>query len=124
MEQYHVAHTCKGSGIGKNIARRGNEKDIRPLPVKTGLHLYAGNLFNVVGKEIEHILKRMGLNPEMISGSRAIGNRRCNPVDIQAEEVQQFTAHDGNFRRIDAVGAKNRAAPAFRTLKQIIPPFF
>ena len=60
----------------------------------------------------------------MVTGHITIGYRGGNPVDIQAQQIEQFTAHDGDFSGIDAIGAEYRTAATLGALKQVVPPFF
>ena len=69
-------------------------------------------------------MKAWGLNAQMVARLVAVGHRRGDPVDVEADQVEQLAAHDGDLRRIDAVGAENRASPAFRALKEVVPPLF
>jgi len=65
----------------------------------------------------------MGLNPKVVSGFKTIGHRGCDPVDIQTQQVENFPGHDGDFRRVYAIGTEHGTPSAFGALKEIIPPF-
>ena len=65
----------------------------------------------------------MGFHPDMVSHPVALGHGGRDPVDVQAQEIEEFPAKDGDFRRIDAVRAEKGAAPALAALKEIVPPF-
>ena len=85
MKQHHVPHTGICAGVGKNITGRRDKEDFRALSIKTGFHLYTGDLFNIIGKEIHHVLIRMGLNSKVVPCSVTVGHRCGNPVYVEAD---------------------------------------
>jgi hypothetical protein len=91
VEQHHVAHAGVGARIGEHITRRGDEQDVGPL-AEVGLNLNAGDFLDVVHEEIEHVLKGVGLDAQVVAGAVAVGDRRGDPVDVQAQQVEQFPA--------------------------------
>ena len=85
MEQHHVTHAGIGAGIRKNIPRGRNEQNIGAFFIKLRLYRYTGLIFNIFDEKIEHIFERMGLNPQVITGSVTVGYRCRDPVDVQSE---------------------------------------
>jgi hypothetical protein len=81
-----------------------------------------GDLLDVLHEEIEHVLEGMGLDAQVVAGLVAVGHRCGDPVDVQAQQVEQFAAHDGDLGRVDAVGAEHRAAAALGALEEVVPP--
>ena len=45
-----------------------------------------------------------------------------DPVDVEPEQPQQLPAHHGDFGRVDAEGAEDRAAPALGALVEVVEP--
>ena len=109
-------------GIGKNIARRRDKENVGALLVELGFHPHAGDLLDIVDEEVEHVLEGMGLDAQVVAVHVTVGHRRGDPVDVQPEQIEQLAAHDGDFGRVDAVGAEHRAAPALGALEQVVPP--
>ncbi len=66
----------------------------------------------------------MRLQPHMVTGSVGIGDRLQNPVDTDADQMQQFADHHGNLGGIDAVRAENGTAAAFGALVGVHEPLF
>jgi hypothetical protein len=64
----------------------------------------------------------VGLDAQVVAGAVAVGHRCGDPVNVQAQKVQQLAPHDGDLGRVDAVGAEHRAAPALGALEQVVPP--
>ena len=123
MEKKQISHTGICARICEYVSGRCNKENVSAFFVKIWFHPNPGNFLKVIHEEIEHVLKCMGLNPQVVTGAITIGDWRCNPVDVKANQVEELPGHHRDFRRVDAVGAKNRTPPAFRTLKEIIPQF-
>jgi hypothetical protein len=123
MEQDEISHGRVCPGIGEHIPGRGDEKDVRPFFINVRFNPDADFFLYVIDEKIDHILESVRLNSQMVSGPVAVGYGGCNPVDVKTQEVEDFPCHDGDFSRIDAVGAKDRATPAFGALEKIVPPF-
>jgi hypothetical protein len=66
----------------------------------------------------------MRRNAQMISCSVAIGGRFNNPIDVAANQVEQFPGHHRDFTCINTIGTENGAAAAFGALVKVIEPFF
>ena len=99
------------------VIRRGHdEQDLRALAVDGGIHAYAGELLQFVHGEIDAVLEAVGLNAQVVAGAEAVGGRLQHPVDVAADQVQQFAADHGDLGGIDAVGAEDRAAAALGAL--------
>ena len=84
---------------------------------------HAGDLFQLLGGKIEAVLEAVGLDAQVIAGAEAVGGRLQHPIDVASEQVQQLAADHGDLSRVDAVGAEDRAAPAFRALVKVVEPF-
>ena len=122
VEEHQVAHEGVGAGIGKNVARGGDEEHFRSLPVERRLDPHAVYGFNLVYEKVNHVLVGMRLDAQVIAGLVAVGDRRGDPVDVAAHQVQQFAADDGDFGSVDPIGAEERAAAAFGALKEVVEP--
>ena len=66
----------------------------------------------------------MRLDSEVISLHVAVGDRGDDPVDVAADQVQEFAADHGNLGSIDSIRAINRATSALGALEKIVEPFF
>jgi hypothetical protein len=88
VEQEHVAHTGVGARIGEHVSRRGDKEDVGALFHVRGLNLDAGDLFDVLDEEVEHVLEGMRLDAQVVAGAVAVGHRRGDPVDVQAQQIQ------------------------------------
>ena len=71
MEKHQVAHEGVGARIGENVAGRSDEKDLGTLAVEGGLHPHPVDGFDFVDEEINHVLERMGLNPQVVAVCRS-----------------------------------------------------
>ena len=60
----------------------------------------------------------------MISRPVTVRCRLHDPVDVAAHQVEEFPSHHRDLTGVDAVRAEDGAAPAFRTLEEIVKPFF
>jgi hypothetical protein len=65
----------------------------------------------------------MGRNAQMISGPIAIRCRLDDPVNVAADQIEEFPGHHRDFTCIDAIRAEDRAAAALRALEEVIEPF-
>ena len=124
VEKHQVAHEGVGAGIGEDVSRGGNEEDLGALAVEGGFYPHVGDRFDLVHEEIDHVLEGVGLDAEVVSVIVAVGRRADDPVDVAADEVEQFPADHGDFGGIDAVRTKERAATAFGTLEEVHEPLF
>ncbi len=59
----------------------------------------------------------------VVARPEAVGDRFNGPVDVTADLHEKFPAYHSNFRGVNPVWAKDRATPAFSTLKEIVEPF-
>ena len=124
MEQHQITHQSVGAGIGEDVARWGDEKDLRTLAVEGRFDANAVDRFDFVHEELNHVFEGMRLNAEMVSSAIAIGHRPGDPVNVTADEIEQFARDHGDFGGVNPVGAKQRTAPAFGTLEEVKKPFF
>ena len=124
MEEHEVAHEGVDAGVGKNVAGGRNEKDFVALFVEGSLGPDAADGFAVVGQHFHDFHKGVGLNAQVVAGKTAVFHRVHDPVNAQAHFVQQFAHDGGDFRRVDAVGAEQGAAAAFRTLVGVVEKLF
>src|SRR5208283_2386374 len=124
MEKHQVPHESVGPGVCENVARRGDKKNFGPLAVESRLAPDPVYSLDFIYEKFDHVLKGVRLNPEVVSVIVAVGHGADDPVDIEADEVQEFTAHHRYLCRIDPVRAEKRAAAAFRALKKVHEPLF
>jgi len=122
MENQQVTQESVVVGGGEIVGGRDDKQDIRPFFVDGSLHADAGNFLKVVHGEFDAVLESVGLDSKMIARAETIGHGLDDPVDIAADQVQQLPADHGDFGRVDAVGAKYRAAAAFSALVEIVKP--
>ena len=120
VEEQEITHEGIDAGIREHVARGGDEEDFGVLFVKGRLGADAGDGFAVVGQHFHDFHKGMGLDAQVVAGEAAVFDRVHDPVDAQAHLMQQFAHDHGDFRRVDAVGAVQRAAAAFRTLVGVV----
>ena len=92
MEKHEIAHESVSAGIGENVARRSEEKDLGPLAVESRLDPYAVYSLDFIDEKFDHVLESVRLNPQMVSRLVAIGRRPDDPVDVAADKVQEFPA--------------------------------
>jgi hypothetical protein len=59
----------------------------------------------------------------MISRPVAVRCRLNDPVDVATHQVEKFPRHHCDFTGVDAVRAEDGAAPALRTLIEVVKPF-
>src|SRR5512137_2028894 len=60
----------------------------------------------------------------MVSCPVTVGSRLQDPVDVEAQQVEQFPSHHGNLTRVDPVGTEHGTPSTFRTLEEIVEPLF
>jgi len=106
----------------EEIGRGRDEEDLGAFAVDRRVHPDAGEFLDFAHGEIERVLEPVRLDPEMVAGAVAIGRGFHDPVDVAAHQVQQLARHHGDLRRIDAVGAVHRAAPALGALVEVVEP--
>jgi hypothetical protein len=124
MEEQQIAQKGVIVWGGEIIGGRDHEQDVGALFVDGGIDADSSNFLEVVDGEIEAVLEAVGLNSEMIAGTEAIGDGFYDPVDIAADEVEEFAADHGDFGGIDTVGAEDGATAAFGALVEVIKPLF
>src|SRR4030042_1079953 len=124
MKQHQVTHAGKGSRIGKDISRWSDEKNLGPFPVKGRLRPDTGDPLDLIQEKIHHVLEGMRFDPEMVPLAKTVGHRTGDPIDIQAQQVQELPGNNGYFCGVDAVGAKYGTAPALGALEKVTPPLF
>jgi len=122
VEEHQITHEGVGAGVGKDVPRGGDEKYFRPFSVERRFHPNPIHRFDLIHEKLNHVLKGVRLNTEVIAIVKAVGRGAGDPVDVAANEVEQLPADDGDFRRIDPVRAKNRAAAAFGALEEVVKP--
>ena len=98
------------------------KQDLGALAIDGRLHADAGELLEFVHREIDAVLEAVRLHAQVVAGAEAVGGGLQHPVDVAADQVQQFAADHGDLRRVDAVGAEDRAAAAFRALVEVVEP--
>ena len=122
LEQHEVAHAGVRARIGEQVARRRHEEDLGALPVEGRLDPLARDRLDVV----EHVLQvaddGVRLKAQVVALHVAVRDRTGDPFDVQAQQVQQLAADDGDLRLVDAVGAEDRAAAALGALVEVVPP--
>ena len=107
MEQHEVTHEGIGTRVGKDIARRRDEKDFCALAIEGGFDFDTRDLLDLFNEEFDHVLEGMGLNAQVVAGHITIGNRGSNPVDVETEKIEQLSADDSYFSSVNPVGAKH-----------------
>ncbi len=95
-----------------------------PFRLNVGLISLACDRFDIVEHVLEVADDRMGFKAQMVALHVAVRNRSCDPLDVQAEQIEKFTTDDRDLGLVDSVGAENRAAAALSALEEVIPPFF
>ncbi len=106
------------------VSRWHDKEDLGPFSIDGGIYLYAGDIFEVIGGEIDAVFEAVRLNAQMVSGTEAVGGGSGYPVDSDTDQIQKFPTDNGNLGGIDTVGAENRAAAAFGALIKVVEPFF
>ena len=81
-----------------------------------------GAVRHVVGQEFEHVLDAAGLDAQVVSRPEAVRCRLGDPVDVAADEVEEFPAHHGDLRLIDPVGAEDGTPAALGALVEVVEP--
>ena len=69
--------------------------------------LDAGEVFHIIGKEVDIILKGMGLQAHVIAGPVGVGDRLKDPVDTDPDQMQQFPQHHRHLGGVDTVGTED-----------------
>ena len=83
-----------------------------------------GDGFDIFAEEFNDFLEGVGLDAEVVARAVTVGHRFHDPVDAEAELMQQFADDSRDFGGIDAVGAEQGAAAAFGALVEVGEPFF
>ncbi len=124
MEQQEVAHEGVGAGVGEVVAGRGHEENLGAFAVIGDGRVDAGDPLVFLGEEVDHVLHGLGGGPDVAALVVALGHRGHGPIDVDAHGAEELPAQDGHLRHVDAVGAEQRAAPAFGALVEIEEPLF
>src|SRR3990172_6528007 len=122
VEEGHVAHARVDARLGQEVARGRDEEDLGALLVDGHLDLHPRHLLDVFGEELEGILEAVRLDPQVVPGPVAVGHRLDDPVDVDAEQVQELARHHRDLGGVDAVGAEHGAAPALGALVEVEEP--
>ena len=77
----------------------------------------------LVRGELDVVPEGVGLYAQVVPGPEAVGRGLDDPVDVDADQVQELAAHHGDLGRVDAVGAVDGAAAALGALVEIVEPF-
>ena len=120
MKKHDIAHAGIGSRVSKDIAGRGDEQDLGSLPVKTGLGQDACYLLDLLTEKLQHGVVGVGLNSQVVAGAITVGHRASDPVDVAAQQVEQFSPDYGYFSGVNAIGAEEGTAAALGTLEEIV----
>ena len=123
MEQHEVAHEGVDAGVGKHVAGGRDEQDFVALFVKGRFGADTGDGFAVIGQHFHDFHKGVGLDAKVVAGEATVFHGVHDPVDAKTHLVQQFAHDSGDFGRVDAVGAEERAAAAFSTLVGVVEEF-
>jgi hypothetical protein len=83
---------------------------------------YSGNLFQLIGRELQIILQGVWLDSKMISHAVAIGGWIQNPIGVHTDKIQQLPAHHRDFCGVNAIRAEDCAAAAFGALIKVVEP--
>ena len=124
MEQHQVPHEGVDAGFREHVAGRRDEEDLVPLLVERRIDMDTGDGFDIFAKEFNDFLEGVGLDAEVVARAVTVGHRFHDPVDAEAELMQQFADDSRDFGGIDAVGAEQGAAAAFGALVEVGEPFF
>ena len=124
VEQHQVPHEGVDAGFREHVAGRRDEEDLVPLLVERRIDMDTGDGFDIFAEEFNDFLEGVGLDAEVVARAVTVGHRFHDPVDAEAELMQQFADDSRDFGGIDAVGAEQRAAAAFGALVEVGEPFF
>ena len=75
-----------------------------------------------VGGKLQTVFEGVRLDAQMVADAETVGRRLNDPVDVAADQVQQFAADHRDLGGIDAIGAVDRAAAALRALIEVVEP--
>src|SRR3989304_4441200 len=62
------------------------------------------------------------LDARGMAGPETVGDGFDDPVDVQAEEVEELAGHHRDLGGVDAVRTEDRAAPALGALEEVVEP--
>ena len=123
VEQGQVAEQRIIVRRGEVVGRRGYKEYLGALLVYRSIDLDAGKFFQFVNGKIDTILETVRQDTEMIAGAEAIGRRRTDPFDTEADKVHQLPGHHRDLGGVDAVRAEDRTATTLGALVKIVEPF-
>ena len=103
--------------------RRHHEQDLGALAVERRVDGLAGDVLQVLHEKLDVAHDGLGLEAHVVALHVAVGNRPGYPFRVQAQQVQQLAAHEGDLGLVYAVGAEHRAAAALRALVEVVMPF-
>ena len=92
VKERHIAEQRVVMRRGKIVGRRHHEKHFSSLAVDGKIDPDAGDILEFVGGKLQAVFEGVRLDAEMVADAETVGRRLDHPIDVAADQVQQFAA--------------------------------